>query len=230
MCDRLIEQTKRFVDATTLLIIPSVIVLFSFFTAVGQRVFDVYVENSLLAAGFDAVQIAGPNTAIVLQQAVAISDGVVTIELVKDIENPMLNGIEIILTPAPLPSPTSTATRINVGGGQFVDSTGKTWIADNYFGGKGATYWSCPKAITNTVEDDLYCSNRWFAPWHGAPFVYEIPVPSSSQYRIRLHFAEIVSMHASAAEPFEPFLTLSGLPHFVSINSLVLWSSWTESV
>ena len=188
------------------------------------------MENSLLSAGFDAVQIAGPNTAIVLQQVVAITDGVVTIELVKDIENPLLNGIEIIQTPAPVSSPTSAATRINVGGGPFVDSTGKTWIADNYFGGKGAAYWACPKAIANTAEDELYCTNRWFAPWHGAPFVYEIPVPSSAQYRVRLHFAEIVSLRAPAAETFEPFLTLYGLPHFVSIIFLVLWISWTKSV
>ena len=162
--------------------------------------FDVYLENSLLAAGFDALQIAGPSGAVVLEQEVAITDGVVTIELVKGIENPALSGIEIIASSASVP--TSTATRINVGGDQFVDSTGKTWIADNYFGGKGAAYGSCPKAIANTVDDDLYCTNRWFAPWHGAPFVYQIPVPSSSQYQVRLHFAEIVSLRV-AVDPFE---------------------------
>ena len=180
------------------------------------------MENLLIAAGFDAVQIAGPNTAVVVERIVAITDGAVTVELVKGIENPALNGIEIIASsasapPAPVPTApiptapiptapaptapiptapasTSTTTRINVGGGQFVDSTGNTWIADNYFGGKGAAYGSCPKAIANSVDDELYCTMRWFAPWHGPPFVYEIPVSSSSQYQVKLHFADIVSL------------------------------------
>jgi Malectin domain len=153
-------------------------------------VFDVYVENSLIAAGFDIVKQAGPNTAVVLERIVSVNDGGVTIELVKGIENPAINGIEIIATsdpvPAPTPAPptapiapptapTSTAVvRINVGGDQFIDTAGNTWIADNYFGGKGASYGSCPAIVANTLDDDLYCTNRWFGPWHGPPFVYSI--------------------------------------------------------
>jgi Malectin domain len=68
-------------------------------------VFDVYVENSLVAAGFDAVKQAGPNTAVVLEQIVSVTDGGVTIELVKSIENPAISGIEIIDLSAPVPAP-----------------------------------------------------------------------------------------------------------------------------
>jgi hypothetical protein len=159
-----------------------------YFTTVGKRAFDVYLENSLIAASFDPTLLAGPKSAAVLERVVNVTDGVVTIELVKKIENPAISGIEIIAT-----IPSQFATRINVGGGAFVDSTGKTWIADNYFEGKGAAYGACPRAIANTVDGGLYCTNRWFAPWHVAPFLYQIPVPAAAVYQVRLHFAEIVS-------------------------------------
>jgi Malectin domain len=75
-----------------------------------------------------------------------------------------------------------------------VDAAGNTWIADNYFGSKGAAYGSCPAIVANTVDDELYCTNRWFASYHGPPFVYEIPVSVAGLYEIRLHFAELVSL------------------------------------
>jgi Malectin domain len=99
------------------------------------------------------------------------------------------------------PTPTTSAltanaiARINAGGGQFVDAAGNTWIADNYFGGKGASYASCPAIVANTADDELYCTNRWFAPKSDTPpFVYQIPVSVPGQYEVRLHFSELVSL------------------------------------
>jgi Malectin domain len=95
----------------------------------------------------------------------------------------------------PPTAPTATAIeRINAGGGQFADAAGNTWIADNYFGGKGAGFGSCPAIVANTVDDELYCTNRWFASWDSPPFVYQIPVSVAGLYEVRLHFAELVSL------------------------------------
>jgi Malectin domain len=79
---------------------------YRYVTAQGQRVFNVYVENSLVAASFDAVKRAGPNAAVVLERIVPVTDGVVTKKLVKGIEKPAINGIEIIATSPPVPAAT----------------------------------------------------------------------------------------------------------------------------
>jgi len=182
-----------------------------YFTAPGSRAFNVKVENSLLMGSLDVVQEVGPKTAFVLEQIYTVTDGAVTIELDKSIENPMISGIEIISTSAPTPPPTpptpsptappaSSITRINVGGGEYTDTVGNIWQADAYFGGKGSAYTACPAIIPNSDDDDLYCSNRWFGWWTPSPLRYEIPVPANDQYQVNLHFAEIVSPQYSQRE------------------------------
>ena len=151
--------------------------------------FDVYVEYSLCSAGFDAAKIAGRNTAVVIEQLVAITDGVVTIKLVKGIENPFISGIEIIATAFLVPpsSDTPAGIRINAGGGQYFDPAGNVWKDDAYFN-SGQGTWDCPKAIANTDNDYLYCTYRWFN--QAQPYLYQIPVPNGN-YNVRLHFAEM---------------------------------------
>jgi Malectin domain len=165
------------------------------------------VENTLVLDNLDVVKVAGVATAYVFQLDTVVLDGFLTIELVGVVENPMISAIEVIRLPgaiAPVKPPTRaptlapsaadlTVARINVGGDALVDSKGKAWSADSFFADNGAGYWSCPKSINNTVDDDLYCTFRWYAPWHKSPYIYDIPVPSQSNYLVRLHFAEIVS-------------------------------------
>jgi Malectin domain len=115
------------------------------------------------------------------------------------VPTPVLPPVEVApVTPTSAPTWAPAAVdyavaRINVGGFPFMDSNGKFWnaetVADN-----GAVYWSCPKNILNTVNDDLYCTFRWYGPMHKTPYVVEIPVPFQANYLVRLHFAEIVSV------------------------------------
>jgi Malectin domain len=167
-------------------------------------VFDVVVENALVAGGFDAVKLAGPSAAVVLERIVAVTDGGVTIQLVKGIELPIISGIEIIKTLAPVPAPTPVpptaptplpppptpaVARINVGGGQLTDPSGNIWEADNahnYYN-TGVGFYACPQTIANTINDDLYCTYRSFN--QAPPYFYQIPV-SNGNYNVRLHFAE----------------------------------------
>ena len=90
--------------------------------------------------------------------------------------------------------------RINAGGPLIVDSAGNTWIADAYFGGKGATYVlpACSVTVSDTIDDALYCTQRYFPLNKGTPYVYSIPVPASGRYEIRLNFAELVRKLAFA--------------------------------
>ena len=144
---------------------------------------------------------------------------------------------EATSAPVPAPTPGGTAiTRINAGGGQFVDAAGNTWIADNYFGGKGTSYGSCPAVVANTVDDELYCTNRWFAPSDGPPFVYQVPVSAAGLYEVRLHFAELVSLPLLFDLPMAVVVrrSFNSLKHCIStcwqLLELVFHNNWKKGV
>jgi len=82
--------------------------------------------------------------------------------------------------------------RVNAGGPEYVGGSGITWVADSWFQ-NGNTY--APGGlnaadIQNTVDDQLYRSERYGGAAGGAPLSYSIPV-SNGTYTVRLHFAEI---------------------------------------
>lgn len=163
-----------------------------YFKTAGNRVFDVFVEELLVAGNFDAVQLAGPNTAVILDRVFSVTDGGVTIRLATGIENPAICGIEVLSTMAsvPVPAPVPKAIRVNAGGGAYADPSGNIWEADDshkyYNGGTGT--WACPQTIANTSNPNLYCTYRWYNL--AQPYLYQIPVPSGN-YQVRLHFAEV---------------------------------------
>jgi glucose/arabinose dehydrogenase len=83
----------------------------------------------------------------------------------------------------PPPPPLEGAIRINVGGGQYIDEQGQTWLADSYFIG-GKTY-TTTKAIAGTTLDPLYQTERY-----AQSLSYAIPVVNGT-YDIGLALAEI---------------------------------------
>ena len=79
--------------------------------------------------------------------------------------------------------------RINAGG-PAVTLGGVTWQADTYFSG-GKSY--ANNAITDilgTTNDALYRTERSATTGPGS-FSYNVPVSSSGNYEVKLHFAEI---------------------------------------
>ncbi|QQS28119.1 MAG: T9SS type A sorting domain-containing protein [Sphingobacteriales bacterium] len=87
---------------------------------------------------------------------------------------------------APTGGETPIAIRLNCGGGAYTDTNGNVFAADNYYSGDG-TYLTL-STITNTTNQTLYKSERY--GWSGN-LAYNIPVPNSSNYTVKLHFAEI---------------------------------------
>lgn len=79
----------------------------------------------------------------------------------------------------------SNTYRINVGGDQFIDASGNVWDADRDFIG-GQAHDFIPSTIANTVNDDLYATERSVGT-----FEYNIPVSATGIYVVRLHFAEL---------------------------------------
>lgn len=114
----------------------------------------------------------------------------------------------IIATLTSIQGQVFTPIRINVGGSNFTDlSTGHKWQEDTSFvvGNKGKQVKLCTNisvAITNlttaAAPRNVYCSYRFFRKNIDIrPYSFRIPVlnttVASNFYRVRLHFAELVS-------------------------------------
>ena len=85
-------------------------------------------------------------------------------------------------TPTPTPTPTGFALRINCGGNNYVDILGNTWLAD--FGFTGGTSNNSGSTIANTLDDELYQSERY------GNFIYSLPVIAGVTYTINLLICE----------------------------------------
>jgi Malectin domain len=72
--------------------------------------------------------------------------------------------------------------RIRCGGPAYTDSTGKLWLADQFF--KGGGTFSTTGAVSGTQDATLYLSERF------GTFGYQIPV-RNGLYSVRIHLAEI---------------------------------------
>lgn len=100
------------------------------------------------------------------------------------VSDSLLTGTDdVVVTVNPVPT-TFVPIRINAGGQQYTDSTGQVWAADKNFSGGAAYSADIGTAISGTVDDTLYRTERW------GPHSYNIPVPNGS-YAITLAFAEI---------------------------------------
>ncbi len=87
--------------------------------------------------------------------------------------------------------------RLNAGGETFVDSIGNTWSNDTYFQGNNSFVdkVACDSSINivNTIDDALFCTERYFKGNSTAHSSYEIPVDEAAEYLLRLYFSENVS-------------------------------------
>jgi glucose/arabinose dehydrogenase len=88
-------------------------------------------------------------------------------------------------TPTPTPAPSNTSIRINSGGGQYTDTAGQVWLADQYFTGGSVYSVSNSTEIFKTEDDPIYRNERT-----GKSLSYQIPVDNGN-YNVNLHFAEI---------------------------------------
>lgn len=184
-----------------------------YYSKIGDRTFNIIVAGVLRTnGGFDILKSSKnnqPNTAFILVTTTkVITDGIISIEFKKILENPALNGIEIIPVVSAVPTavtgqpsvPVATPNgtiRINVGGDAYTDpATGAIWNGD----ANGAYLTSttnsvisvnCPASVATTRNDKLYCSYRYFTEQTTHPHRYVIPVMNNMKYTVRLHFAEL---------------------------------------
>jgi Malectin domain len=163
--------------------------------------------------GLDIVAEVGYRKPLVLDTTTMVTDGMLTIEFVAQVENPKISALEVMdisqyspptaapsvsvapstapsISQSPSTSPRPSATpawkniHINCGGPEYISNDGLvTWQADAFFTG-GGVYVDGSNDITPTADDPLFQSER-----HGT-FTYEIPVPVGN-YEITVHLAEL---------------------------------------
>jgi Malectin domain len=124
---------------------------------------------------------------------VTCTDGLLSIRLIPSIpavDNPKLSGIEVLVA-APLPptrAPVQAPVKpfrpilINCGGGLYIDTKRRRWLADTFFTGSAGAI-TTALDIAGTIEDELYNTYRY------GEMTYSIPVVSGL-YEVVLHFAE----------------------------------------
>ncbi len=164
----------------------------NYWTAAGQRIFNINVNGASAAANLDIFAKVGANTAYDLIVPVTVTNGTIEIDFISLVDNAKVSAIRIdpATSPGPTPTPTSTPTATPAptgftavaGGSSFTDSTGIAYQADSRFVG-GSTA-STTAAISGTVDDYLYQHERF------GNFYYDIPVANGT-YSIVLKFAEI---------------------------------------
>lgn len=122
----------------------------------GKRVFDVKVEGLLKFNDLDIYAQAGNsgNRALVKTTTVTVNDGSLTIDFSRITENPTISGIQI--EPSGGSSGGGSAIRINVGGGNYVDSQGNAWVKDDPYVNSGSNTFSTGSDISDTPDPNLF--------------------------------------------------------------------------
>ena len=162
----------------------------------GQRIFDILINDQLVARQVDIVDAVGPNTAHVISFVTKVINdaSAITVELIPLRESPIIAAIEVlersndgntVESPSPTNAPVSSpAILINCGGNNFAEAIGgRIWSPDQYFIG-GSPFTDGSAIVNNTLDQDLYQTER------NGEFIYEIPVPTIGSYTVILHFVE----------------------------------------
>ena len=155
----------------------------------------------------------GHKSAFTLELTIPVTNQV-SVELVPVTQNPLISAIEVLyagtspptvpvapVAPPPTAAPFAPpavlyAVRYNIGStADWTDPFGQLWKKDILTLGSKTSVFCGNDPIMGTTLDTLYCSNRWFAPTNAgaSPYLISIPVTQAGTFRVRLHFAELVS-------------------------------------
>ena len=155
-----------------------------YFSAPGQRVFNVLVNNKVVLPNFDIVKAAGAGLTAVDEQIanVVAANGQIVISFTAVSDQPMHNGIEVQSGSASTPAPAGTS--IDAGSASAVGGYG----VDADFTG-GGTYASgtavtVPSGLANAAPAAVYRTARQ------GSFTYSIPVAAGT-HTATLQFAEL---------------------------------------
>ena len=153
----------------------------TYWTAAGQRIFNVTINSQPALTNFDIVAAAGAANKVVVRQFTATADsmGKMTLQFTTIKDNAQVNGIEIIPSTTPPPS----GIQINSGGPAVAPFIADTDFANGTIVTSNNTINT--SGVSNPAPQAVYQSNRY------GTFSYTVPGLSAGKaYTVRLHFAE----------------------------------------
>jgi hypothetical protein len=164
----------------------------------GERVFDVVLEGTTVLDNFDLSGSVGHDIGT-MRSFIVPSDGNIDLDFGKVEENPLINGVEIVVAGAPADD--DLVYRINAGGSSIVLPSGPGWLADsptpqgvtlqggpNLFG-TGDTITYDPSVPAGTPQP-VFQTERW-DDTADPEMSYSFAVESGEEYQVRLYLAEI---------------------------------------
>ncbi|MFL5312396.1 MAG: malectin domain-containing carbohydrate-binding protein, partial [Myxococcales bacterium] len=154
----------------------------NWWTAAGQRLFNVAVNGTSVLANFDVFAAAGAQHKAVVRElsGVANANGRIVIAFTTVTDNALINGIEVLAPPVSAAGPIS----INAGAGAAAP-----YVADvGFSGGTTTTNWTGAIDTTGVFRPApaaVYQAERF------GPMTYTIGgLAAGRSYHVRLHFAE----------------------------------------
>jgi hypothetical protein len=164
----------------------------------GKRKFDVSIDGVLKLNDFDPVAEAGGTDKGTMRAFSVVSDGLVDIDFGRVLENPLVQGIEIVKT-APSPTASDVLYRVNAGGAELAGSNGPNWAGDTpaapsayHNTGSDVTTYTTNATLDATVPAgtpaELFNAERWDLSTT-PDMQWDFPVPAGQQVQVRLYLA-----------------------------------------
>jgi hypothetical protein len=121
-----------------------------YFSASGQRVFNVAINGQAVLSNFDAIAQAGANTAVDKQFTVNVTGGQITIQFTPVAGEPIINAIEI------LPQAAATSVSVSPGTASLGASATQQFTATVTGPTNTAVTWSLNPAVGSISASGLY--------------------------------------------------------------------------
>jgi hypothetical protein len=164
----------------------------------GTRTFDVLVDGANVLNDFDISGSVGHDVGTMRSFEVT-SDGNIDLDFAHVVENPLINGIEIVVAGAP--AQPDVVYRVNANGPSIVLAAGPGWMGDldgsrspyAFQGGQNAA--GTGDAITPHTSVpvgtpmSIFQTERW-DPADAPEMEWQFPVLSGETYEVRLYVAE----------------------------------------
>jgi hypothetical protein len=145
-----------------------------------SRLFDIRLNRKTLFEEVDILSSSGGDHRAlirIVRDVFPDKDGMIHLDFVKRIDQPLINGIELIPQDSNMPNPMRIVTQPN----SITDVKGVFWGRDDYFiGGSLVDRHNFPDT---TVQSHVYDGERF------GHFAYQIPVAPGC-YSLNLHFIE----------------------------------------
>lgn len=154
-----------------------------YWTNSARRIFNISAEGFPVATALDIWNQVGSLSPFQISSDLYVADGALDLNFAALTDNAKLSALEVHALQGGTTSSNELITRINAGGGDYVDTLGYLWQADSFF--SGGSIFVATNPIGQTNDDSLYQTERF-----GTTFSHNVPLVNGT-YLVILHFAEI---------------------------------------